>query len=72
MSGYSRKNLGAIRCPKCNYETEWEELFYGKSRDMIKWEDGDEFDYACEYCWHKFRLITVVHYQFKIRKREVE
>lgn len=58
MSGYSRKNLGVIRCPKCNYETEW--------------EDGEEFNYVCECCGHKFRLVTEVHYQFKIRKREVK
>ena len=69
MSGYSRKNLGVIKCPKCNYETEWEELFYGKSRDMINWEDGEEFDYICECCGHKFRLVTVVHHQFKTVKK---
>lgn len=69
MSGYSRKNLGVIKCPKCNYDTEWEELFYGKSRDMINLKDGEEFDYICECCGHKFRLVTVVHHQFKIVKK---
>lgn len=44
-------------------------FFYEDRRDMINWKDGEEFDYICECCGHKFRLVAVVHHQFKIVKK---
>lgn len=53
-----------IKCSKCDYETEWEEMFYGKNANMINWENGTDFEYKCECCGHKFVVTTLIEYNF--------
>lgn len=53
-----------IKCPKCDYATEWEEMFYGKNANMINWENGAEFEYECELCGHRFLVMTSIDYYF--------
>lgn len=63
--------INTIKCTKCKYESEWEEMFYGDNADMIVWDDGAVFKYKCEKCGHEFKVVTTIVADYDFESHEM-